>query len=162
MAITPSESYNVIPNGRTVVRGTPMIRQEKILTATAKAGMLMQVDGTDYKAKPQATGGMPCGWLAFEETPAAISRPDLIDTAMVSGDVVGIVGGDIEVVAWFTGSAADADIVAGDMLTGNNDGTLVKWTSASTTPAVAIAAESKTITGATPANVVKLHVKSLI
>jgi len=158
------ESYNRAPVAVTVTRGNPIVQVEKILTAAAKPGHLMQIDGNDYKTKKQASGYEPCGWLSYENTNLK-TRKETPDDAYASGDVVGIVaGGNFELYAHITcGTTADLSVSIGDKLIGNNDGTLRPWVAGTDTGApVAVALESLTVTHGTSAIVKRIHVLSLI
>lgn len=151
------ESYNRVPTGKIITRGEPLINVEKILTAAAKPGMLVEIDGNDYKCKPATADSKPAGWISYEHTPYN-SRPDNYETELVAGDVVSVVsGGNFVIYTLVTGGSSETTINIGDHLKSKGDGTLEA--SADAGDEVAIAAESVTISAST---VVRLHVRSLI
>ena len=181
------DSYNTAPVGNLVVRGNPY-KVEKVLTEAVLPGHLLQIDSNDYKAKQHdgsfASAAGVIGWAGFEDASPAV-RPDTMDTAYVSGNVIPVLhGGGFDLYAIATGSTDDTNAVtftAGDLLTSNGDGTLKLSTlavtvtqsgetpfavSAATMPArpVARALETITIAKSTAgvALTARIHVESLV
>lgn len=156
------ESYQVKPQGAIVVRNGDRVRSvEKILTEAAKPGMLVTIDGNDYKAKKAAANTKPFGWVGFEHTDVK-TRPETYETAYASGDVVAVVyGADFDIYAIATGSTTAATtFTAGDLLASNDDGTLKA--AGSDDVAVARALETITIAQASTAATARIRVQSLI
>ena len=153
------ETYTRTPVGKVINRGEPLVVTEKVLTAEAKAGHLMVVDGNDYKTKKSDGTMMPAGWLSFEHTDLKF-RPVSYETAFAAGDTVAVVsGGDFEVYAFATGAASTgSEITTGTLLYDNGDGTLTAAAADGALP-VARALESLSVPAA---ETVRIAVKSLI
>jgi len=148
------ESYNRPPQGRIIVRGEPLYLAEKTLTESAKAGMLVAIDGNDYKAKKCTSSAKPVGWIGYEDTDCKIRPTDFETPFPTDSHVAVVAGGNFELYALATGALT---IVAGDLLASNGDGTLTL--AAAGAEAVGIACESKTIAAGA---VERIHVKTLI
>jgi len=147
------ENYTRVPVGKLVNRGEPVIQTEKILTATAKAGMLAVIDGNDYKCKPSDGTNKPVGFIGYEQTDYKF-RPSDYETAFVAGNVVMVLaGGNFEI---YAPVAASQTIALGDNLADNGNGMLKK--ACASDVAVAVALETKTTTAAGE----RVAVKSLI
>jgi len=137
------ENYTRVPTGKLVNRGEPVIQTEKILTATAKAGMLAVIDGNDYKCKPSDGTGIPVGFIGYEQTDYKY-RPMDYETAYVAGNVVMVLaGGNFEI---YAPVAASQTVTIGTKLADNGNGMLK--VAGSTDKVVAMALESKTTTAA--------------
>ena len=137
------ENYTRVPVAKLVNRGEPVIQTEKILTATAKAGMLAVIDGNDYKCKPSNGIDIPVGFIGYEQTDLKY-RPSDYETAFVTGNVVMVLaGGNFEI---YAPVAAAQTIALGTKLADNGDG-MLKVAGASD-KIVARALETKTTTTA--------------
>ena len=153
------EAYARQPVGKVINRGEPLIVAEKTLTAEAKAGHLLAIDGNDYRAKKSDGTKMPAGWLSYEHTDLKF-RPVDLDGTFAAGDVVAVVaGGGFEVYAFVTGKAETGSAIAlGALLYDNGDGTLTASAPEDSLP-VARALESMTVAAAVTA---RIAVRSLI